>query len=183
MRTGVELAIIRQPHLTQTLFARIHIAGIGVRTVTDGTGRRAQQTRDCSQPDYPVPSKHAAPRSPTRGHDRPRHEAKGRGIKPSSPPSKANTGPSQYDASRSRNGNGHKQCDGCRPLSQQQIGRRVKYQATAHTQAGTKRHRSTASMAAEASHARAQWRSYADAIFDFGEFLLTDSRYAHQIID
>ena len=34
--------------------------------------------------------------------------------------------------------------------------------------------------AAGASHARAWARSYADAIFDFGELLLTDPRYAHQ---
>ena len=36
MRTGVELAIARQPHLTQTIFALIRIAGIGVRIVIDG---------------------------------------------------------------------------------------------------------------------------------------------------
>ena len=36
MRTGVELAIARQPHLTQTIFALIRIAGIGVRIFIDG---------------------------------------------------------------------------------------------------------------------------------------------------
>ena len=41
----------------------------------------------------------------------------------------------------------------------------------------------TASMGAVASHARARSHSYADAIFNFGEFLLTDPRYAHKVID
>ncbi|GAA6334282.1 hypothetical protein I0600191H4_12540 [Collinsella sp. i06-0019-1H4] len=36
MRTDAELTIARQPYLTQMLFARKRIAGIGVHTVIDG---------------------------------------------------------------------------------------------------------------------------------------------------
>ena len=141
MRTDVELAITRQPQLTQTLFACIRIAGIGVCTVTDGRVAVHNKLETARSPIIQCARSTQRPDRPTRGHDRPRQEAKARGIKPSSPPHKAHTGPSQYDAGRSRNGNGHKRRDGRCPLSQQQIGRHVKYQATAHTQAGTKRHR------------------------------------------
>ncbi len=141
MRTGAEFTITRQPYLTQALFARIRIAGIGVRTVIDGRVTAHNKFKTARSAIIQRPRSTQRPNRPTRGHDRPRHDAKGRGIQPSSPPHKAHTGPSQYDASRSSNGNGPERCDGRRPLSQQQIGCHVKHQATARTQAGTKGHR------------------------------------------
>lgn len=127
MRTGAKLTITRQPYLTQTLFARIRITGIGVRTVIDGRVAVHNKLETARSPIIQRPRSAQRPYRPTRGHYRSRHEAEGRGIQPSPPPHKAHTGPSQYDAPCCRNGNGHKQFDGRRPLSQQRIGRHVKH--------------------------------------------------------